>query len=248
MGQTDSSFEKKPDFIDSQFEYEKNFKLNLYLQLLNPQTIAGLYFQASDDFLHRDFLHSLGEKMAMAKVDQMETLIKLTSKDYDFKGETFPIVLIGLQQIVDDVSGRNSQQDIEWDSSQKLVCRCFGISEKEIVEKVSSAEKPSLKFVTDETMAGGGCGSCHKDISLLINQFSASGDDLLSSKGMTEIDFIKKLHQLMSEEHIPFEVEKVVGTHVWVKTSSLNPYPDVEKAKNLAQKKLGLPLALHLLQ
>lgn len=248
MGQANFSFEKKPDFIDSQFEYKKTYELSLYLQLLNPQTIAGLYFQASHNFQHRDFLNSLAEKLTMEKIDQMEEMIKKASRDYDFMGESFPVVLMGLKYIVDDVLGRNSHQDIDWDVSNKLVCRCFGVSENQILEKITTSATDSLRFVTDETMAGGGCGSCHKDIHLLINQSSANVDKLLSSKGLTEVEFIKILHQLMNEEHIQLDVQKVVGTHIWLKTHLINPYPEMKKVKDLIIKKLGLPVSLHLIQ
>lgn len=45
MTQTESSFEKRPDFVDFQFVHEGSpYSLEIFLQLLNPQTINGLFF------------------------------------------------------------------------------------------------------------------------------------------------------------------------------------------------------------
>ncbi len=246
MGRSSSPFEGKPDLVDASFIHKGQSEISLYLQLLNPQTISGLYYEVCDNFLHLDFLNRLAEAVTMKKVDQFESLVHQYAREYDFKGEIFPLVIMGLTKIADEITGRNLQQDIETVPGEKLVCRCFGISEKQIMETLEVAETPSLKLITDETMAGGGCGTCLKDLKVLLSFHLPTEDQILSSKGMTEIQFIKKLNAFMLENNSSLEIARVVGTDVWVKTDELNPWPEIEKLQQLSKESLSLPLCFHL--
>ncbi|MCC6417142.1 MAG: (2Fe-2S)-binding protein [Gemmataceae bacterium] len=58
--------------------------------------------------------------------------------------------------------------------SAQLVCRCLNVTRDEIVEAITSLGLQTLKEVRQATGAGGGCTCCHKDIRLLLEQYSYS--------------------------------------------------------------------------
>lgn len=247
MGQAKSPFERRPDFIDSKFEYKDEVELTLYLQLLNPQTVSGLFFEASDNFLHRDFLNRIADKAAMKKIDYLPVLIKEEARGYDFQGEVFPLTLMGLEKICDELTGREQQQDVESKDFDKLICRCFGVYESEIIEALEGAESPALKMITDETMAGGGCSSCLKDLKMLHSYYSPSVEPLLSSKGMTEVELTKSLSEALASNYSDFKIGRVIGTDIWLETELLDPFLQLEEMKEKVGRDLGLPLRFHLL-
>jgi len=247
MGQAKSPFERRPDFIDSKFEYRDEVELTLYLQLLNPQTVSGLYFEASDNFLHRDFLNHVAEKSAMKKIDFLPVLVKEEARAYDFKGEVFPIVLMGLEKISDELTGREQQQDVEVKESDRLICRCFGVYESEIIKVLENAESPALKMITDETMAGGGCGSCLKDLKVFHSYYAPSEDSLISSKGMSEVELTKNISEALAVDYKEFRISRVIGTDIWVETDLLDPFVQLDEMKEKVGRDLGLPLRFHLL-
>ena len=246
MGRSNSPYERKPDFIDASFIHTGKYQLSIYLQLLNPKTISGLYFEACDDFLHPDFLSSIAEEVAMKKVDILEKLVKEKSREYDFKGEVFPLVVLGLFKIIDEITGRNLEQDLELAGAGKIVYRCFGVTETQILSTLEEADEPSLKLITDETMAGGGCGTCLKDLKTLLAYHHPEKDQILASKGLSEIEFAKKLGQLLSENNSSFELARVIGTEAWFKTDKLNPWPELERLQKICSERISVPLRFHL--
>jgi NifU-like protein len=52
----------------------------------------------------------------------------------------------------------------------RIICECFGVTEKEIRDAVKINHLTSVEDVTNYTKAGGGCGKCHDDISAIIKQ------------------------------------------------------------------------------
>lgn len=52
----------------------------------------------------------------------------------------------------------------------KIVCECFGVTEKEIRDTIKINHLTTVEDVTNYTKAGGGCGKCHDDIKALIKQ------------------------------------------------------------------------------
>lgn len=55
------------------------------------------------------------------------------------------------------------------EDESRLVCRCFGISEKKIRRHVIENKLQSVQDVINYTKAGGGCTSCHADIQDIID-------------------------------------------------------------------------------
>ncbi|MDR1360384.1 MAG: Fe-S cluster assembly protein NifU [Deltaproteobacteria bacterium] len=57
----------------------------------------------------------------------------------------------------------------------RLVCKCFAVTEEQIVKAIQENDLTSVEEVTDYTKAGGGCGDCHEDIAGILEAVLARG-------------------------------------------------------------------------
>jgi bacterioferritin-associated ferredoxin len=54
--------------------------------------------------------------------------------------------------------------------SDRIVCRCLGVTELELVEALSTEEVRDLKDVRRHTRAGSGCMACHQLIRMYLER------------------------------------------------------------------------------
>ena len=59
----------------------------------------------------------------------------------------------------------------------RIVCECFGVTEKEIRDAIKINHLTTVEDVTNYTKAGGGCGKCHDDIRAIIKQVFVEAED-----------------------------------------------------------------------
>ena len=62
-------------------------------------------------------------------------------------------------------------QDMPRQESSPLVCRCFGVFEREIVNYIEKQEQVDLKKINGELLAGAGCTRCSEDIQKYLKRF-----------------------------------------------------------------------------
>jgi NifU-like protein len=55
-------------------------------------------------------------------------------------------------------------------AAAEIVCKCFGVSEDEILRTIREENLHTVQEVTNYTKAGGGCGKCHGRIQVLIRK------------------------------------------------------------------------------
>ena len=60
------------------------------------------------------------------------------------------------------------KQPFELEEEGKIVCRCFGVTDKLIEKVVREHNLRTVEEVTHFTKAGGGCGGCHREIEEII--------------------------------------------------------------------------------
>ena len=60
------------------------------------------------------------------------------------------------------------KQPFELEEEGKIVCRCFGVTDKLIEKVVREHNLRTVEEVTHYTKAGGGCGGCHREIEAII--------------------------------------------------------------------------------
>jgi NifU-like protein len=65
----------------------------------------------------------------------------------------------------------------------RLVCRCFGVTEEQIVKVIQENALASVEEVTNFTKAGGGCGDCLEEIGAILQKTLAGGFSGKSAAG-----------------------------------------------------------------
>ncbi|MFH0839955.1 MAG: Fe-S cluster assembly protein NifU [Candidatus Omnitrophota bacterium] len=66
---------------------------------------------------------------------------------------------------------RGTQQKKEMIGEEKIVCKCFSVTDKKIIRAIKENNLHTVEEVTNYTKAGGGCGKCKGEIEKLLNEF-----------------------------------------------------------------------------
>lgn len=106
----------------------------------------------------------------------------------------------------------------------RVICKCFGVTEKEILRAIKDNDLTSVEQVTFHTKAGGGCKSCHPDIERLIKKVEAEAAKKKKGK-MTNIEKIGLIQKAIDEKIRPWlkqdggdlELVDVDGDSVYIK-------------------------------
>jgi NifU-like protein len=89
-----------------------------------------------------------------------------------------------------------------------VVCECFGVTDLEIREALSSHDLPTVEEVTNFIKAGGGCGQCHERIEALIAESRGEGPAPAASAGasppkMSNLQKIRRIEETLETEIAP---------------------------------------------
>ncbi len=107
----------------------------------------------------------------------------------------------------------------------RIICECFGVTEKEIERAVKENNLSTIEEVTNYTKAGGGCGNCHDAIRQIIERVRAEAKPADRPK-LTNIQKIRMIEETMEREIRPtlkqdggdIDLIDVVGNKVLVAT------------------------------
>jgi NifU-like protein len=87
----------------------------------------------------------------------------------------------------------------------RVVCHCFGITDKEIEKAVKENGLKTLADVTNFTKAGGACGKCHKEIQSMIDKLTGAaqvGENKTPAR-MTTLQKIDKIREVIASDVRP---------------------------------------------
>ncbi len=109
----------------------------------------------------------------------------------------------------------------------KIVCECFGVTDREIERAVRENNLSTVEDVTNYTKAGGGCGNCHDAIRQIIDRVRAemrTEPKPAAATRMTNIQKIRKIEETLDREIRPslrhdggdIELIDVIGNRVIV--------------------------------
>ncbi len=158
----------------------------------------------------------------------IEEVEKITNQDIvDFLGglpkEKMHCSVLGrqaLEQAIANYKGAGAQ---EKEVEGKIVCECFGVTDREIERAVRENNLSTVEEVTNYTKAGGGCGGCHEAIEKIIARVRAKPEKAVGPK-LTNIQKIKMIEETIEREIRPslqkdggdIELIDVVGNRVLV--------------------------------
>jgi len=91
----------------------------------------------------------------------------------------------------------------------KVVCTCFGVTEKEIERVITENNLTTVEEVTNYCKAGGGCGGCHGEIEKILERLQPDKAKEISAKAppkgrkLTNIQKIQLIQQTINEQIRP---------------------------------------------
>ena len=111
----------------------------------------------------------------------------------------------------------------------EIVCKCFGVTDNEIIKAIRENDLNTVEQVTYYTKAGGGCGQCHPKIEALIERVRKEMEKEIppakpEKRKLTNIQKIKLIEETLGREIIPalkadggdLELIDVEGNKVYV--------------------------------
>jgi len=111
------------------------------------------------------------------------------------------------------------------ETGTKIICECFGVTDKEIEQAIRENNLSTVEEVTNYTKAGGGCGGCHDEIQKIIDRVRSEpkADGKLK---LTNIQKIRLIEETLEREIRPslkhdggdIELIDVIGNRVIVAT------------------------------
>ncbi len=116
-------------------------------------------------------------------------------------------------------------------SDEKVVCKCFSVTDKKIIRAIKNNNLKTVDEVTNYTKAGGGCGRCRLEIEKLLEEFwGKEGTKILPKKepqkmSMTNLERISLIQDTIQREirqHLKadggdIELVDIDGDKVYVK-------------------------------
>ncbi|MDL2306459.1 Fe-S cluster assembly protein NifU [Desulfovibrio sp. OttesenSCG-928-C06] len=109
----------------------------------------------------------------MVKGKTVEELEALTNKDIaDQLGglpkEKMHCSVMGQEALEAAIRNWRGEPPLAHDHDSRIVCRCFGVTEEQIVRAIKENNLTTVEEVTNFTKAGGACGDCKEGIQSII--------------------------------------------------------------------------------
>jgi len=241
---------KRPDFSSLSSEVTwKNQTLKLYLELNKKEVVVGAYFQAPLDNYWMPYLSAFCrwvEGKKLFEVDFAEYMEWIA-----FENDDFILIPHALFSRALETQGTEKIHcELLKQEASSLVCRCFGVYEKQIIEQVKRNPDIDLKGITDESLAGGACTSCAPDIMGIVTAtkdsfgLSSAKNQHQKIQGLYPAQMIERLDSLFKENHLNLEIISLIGYDLTLKATA---EIELEKISELLKSNTSVGFRLRLL-
>jgi NifU-like protein len=150
----------------------------------------------------------------LIKGKTLDEALQVTNKDIaDYLGglpeQKMHCSVMGREALEAAVENYRGQGSVKHELEGRVVCTCFGVTDKEIERVVEENDLTTVEQVTNYCKAGGGCGGCHGEIEKLIEK--AQGDKVKTQpvppprqgRKLTNIQKIQLVQQTIAEQVRP---------------------------------------------
>jgi NifU-like protein len=141
----------------------------------------------------------------------LEEALKVTNQDIaNYLGglpeEKMHCSVMGREALESAIANYRGQKVVKEDF--EIVCKCFGVTDREIIKAIRENDLKTVEQVTYYTKAGGGCGQCHPKIEALIETVRKEMEKEApppkpEKKKLTNIQKIKMIEETLGREIIP---------------------------------------------
>jgi len=147
----------------------------------------------------------------MIKGKTLEEALKVSNQDIaNYLGglpeEKMHCSVMGREALEAAIANYRGEKVIKEDF--EIVCKCFGVTDNEIIKAIRENDLNTVEQVTYYTKAGGGCGQCHPKIEALIERVRKEMEKKTppakpEKKKLTNIQKIKLIEETLGREIIP---------------------------------------------
>jgi NifU-like protein len=147
----------------------------------------------------------------MIKGKTLEEAEKITNRDIaNYLGglpeEKMHCSVMGREALEAAIAHYRGQKPVK--EEFEIVCKCFGVTDREIIKAIRENDLKTVEQVTYYTKAGGGCAQCHPKIEALIEKVRKEmGQEGVhpkpEKKRLTNIQKIKLIEETLGREIIP---------------------------------------------
>jgi len=201
---------ENPDGVGEEGSLACGDMLKLTFKLDKDERIVDVKFKT---FGCASAIASSSVMTEMIKGMTLEEASKVTNKDIVDKLGGLPeakmhcsvMGMEALQAAIENYRGGKgkTQKKVEG----KIVCTCFGVTDKEIEKVVLENNLDSVEQVTNYCKAGGGCGSCRGEIQMIIDKIRGKKEtgvaDVREAKKLTNIQKIQLIQKTINEQIRP---------------------------------------------
>lgn len=150
----------------------------------------------------------------MAKGKTLDEAAKITNQDIadqlgSLPAEKMHCSVMGMEALEAAIkSYRQGGKPVVFEQQEeKLVCRCFNVSEEAIIKAIRLNHLTTVEDVTHFTKAGGACGRCKGDIQKILDKVNGAQQAASPAQKpfgeMTVVEKIKAVEQVLEEEIRP---------------------------------------------
>ncbi len=144
----------------------------------------------------------------------LEEAMKVTNKDIaDYLGglpeQKMHCSVMGREALEAAIENYRTGGKVKHELEGRIVCTCFGVTEKEIERVIHENDLTTVEQVTNYCKAGGGCGGCRGEIEKIIQRVQGEKAKALAAaapqKGhkLTNIQKIQLIQQTINEQVRP---------------------------------------------
>ena len=150
----------------------------------------------------------------MAKGKTLDEAAKITNQDIadqlgNLPAEKMHCSVMGMEALEAAIkSYRQGGKPVVFEQQEeKIVCRCFNVSEEAIIKAIRLNHLKTVEDVTHFTKAGGACGRCKGDIQKILDKVNGAQENAApvqkSFGDMTVVEKIKTVERVLEEEIRP---------------------------------------------
>jgi len=149
----------------------------------------------------------------MIKGKTIDEAARITNKDIadylgGLPGEKMHCSVMGMEALEAAIANyRGAPVKKETVGEEKIVCKCFSVTDKKIIRAIKENNLKTVEEVTNYTKAGGGCGKCKPEIEKLLKEFwekeATKGvypKETLVKKKLTNLEKISLIQETLERE------------------------------------------------
>jgi NifU-like protein len=201
---------ENPDGVGEEGSLACGDMLKLTFKLGKDGKIADVKFKT---FGCASAIASASIMTEMVKGLTIEEAEKITNKDIVDKLGGLPeqkmhCSVMGMEALQAAIANyRGGKARAQKKTEGKIVCTCFGVTDKEIEKVIIENDLDSVEQVTNYCKAGGGCGSCRGEIQQIIEKIRGKKEKSANisdkPKKLTNLQKIQLIQRTISEQIRP---------------------------------------------